>query len=270
MPESLGDIETRTFNCEKHGPQETKWVKLPGGWHGKDECDICKEAARTEENRRWDEYRAKQEQENREFRIQSGIERAAIPLRFRSQLFDNYSANVAGSKRALATCLEYATAFPDRMKTGTSLILCGNAGTGKTHLACAIAQHIIRAHEKSALYTTVGRAFRAVKDTYRRGSSESEGDAIYRFRSPDLLLLDEVGVQFGSETEKNILFEIVNERYEALKPTIMISNLALSALTEYAGERVIDRMKENGGKLVVFDWKSHRGSSDNQRERPVL
>ena len=46
------------------------------------------------------------------------------------------------------------------------------------------------------------------------------------FIRPDLLILDEVGVQFGSETEKMILFEIINGRYEQLKPTIVISNLA--------------------------------------------
>jgi len=89
----------------------------------------------------------------------------------------------------------------------------------------------------------------------------SEDEAIAFFVAPDLLVLDEIGVQYGSETEKNILFEIVNERYEAMKPTILISNLAMTTLTEYAGERVIDRMKENGGKCIVFDWKSRRGAT---------
>jgi DNA replication protein DnaC len=46
-----------------------------------------------------------------------------------------------------------------------------------------------------------------------------------------------------------------------MKPTILISNLAIGPLAEFAGDRVIDRMKENGGKLVVFDWKSHRGAA---------
>ena len=77
------------------------------------------------------------------------------------------------------------------------------------------------------------------------------------FIRPDLLILDEVGVQFGSETEKMILFEIINGRYEQLKPTIVISNLA-DALTDYLGERVVDRLREGGGRMLIFDWPSYR------------
>lgn len=76
---------------------------------------------------------------------------------------------------------------------------------------------------------------------------------------PDLLILDEVGVQHGSDTEKLILFEIINGRYEAARPTIVISNLDAAGLEQFLGERAFDRLREGGGRLVVFDWESHRG-----------
>lgn len=97
-----------------------------------------------------------------------------------------------------------------------------------------------------------------VKDTYRRDSDTSESEIIKRLAFPHLLIIDEIGVQYGSDAEKNILFDIINERYESLRPTILISNLNLPKLAEYAGDRVIDRMKEGGGKVLIFDWKSHR------------
>lgn len=85
---------------------------------------------------------------------------------------------------------------------------------------------------------------------------------------PDLLILDEVGVQFGSDTERLLLFDILNERYERRRPTILMSNLALDDAEEggrvvpgiksYLGERVFDRLREDGGQSVVFDWPSHR------------
>src|SRR5690606_23131134 len=99
---------------------------------------------------------------------------------------------------------------------------------------------------------------RAVKDTYRRDSTQTEAEAIASFVTPDLLILDEVGVQFGSDTEKLILFEIINGRYESMKPTIVISNLAIGELEAYLGERAFDRLREGGGKAVVFDWPSYR------------
>jgi DNA replication protein DnaC len=73
-------------------------------------------------------------------------------------------------------------------------------------------------------------------------------------------VLDEVGVQYGTDAEKQIAFEIINTRYENLRPTIIISNLNAAELTTFIGERVMDRLKENGGRLLVFDWPSHRGT----------
>ena len=65
-------------------------------------------------------------------------------------------------------------------------------------------------------------------------------------------------MQFGSEFEKQILFDVLNERYEKLKPSILLSNIPREQLGEYLGERVTDRLRENGGKMIPFDWDSHR------------
>lgn len=75
---------------------------------------------------------------------------------------------------------------------------------------------------------------------------------------PDLLVIDEIGVQFGTETEKMILFDILNARYEQVKPSILISNLAIEELKTYIGERVLDRMWEGGGSILAFTWDSYR------------
>ena len=50
-----------------------------------------------------------------------------------------------------------------------------------------------------------------------------------------LLILDEVGVQFGSEFEKQLLFDVLNERYEKLKPSILLSNIPREQLADYLG-----------------------------------
>lgn len=84
---------------------------------------------------------------------------------------------------------------------------------------------------------------------------------IKRHTQPDLLIIDEVGVQFGSDAEKLILFEVINTRYESMKPTILISNLALNKLAGFIGERVIDRMKDGGGCTLAFTWDSYRSRS---------
>lgn len=81
---------------------------------------------------------------------------------------------------------------------------------------------------------------------------------------PDLLILDEVGVQFGSDTEKLMLFDILNERYERRHPTILMSNLPRDEVSAYLGERVFDRLREDGGEFISFTWESHRKSCNYQ------
>ena len=109
------------------------------------------------------------------------------------------------------------------------------------------------------LFTTVMRAIRGIKDTWAKGSETTETQAIEALVFPDLLILDEVGVQFGSETEKLMLFDVLNERYEKRKPCLLLSNLAIEDVKAFLGERVFDRLREDGGEAVAFDWESYRG-----------
>jgi DNA replication protein DnaC len=75
-----------------------------------------------------------------------------------------------------------------------------------------------------------------------------------------------VGVQFGSDTEKLMLFDILNERYERRRPTILMSNLPRDEVSAYLGERVFDRLREDGGQFISFTWESYRKSRNQQGE----
>jgi len=51
---------------------------------------------------------------------------------------------------------------------------------------------------------------------------------------------------------------VINGRYGAQRPTLVISNLDLAGLRENLGERVVDRLRENDGRALVFTGKSWR------------
>ncbi|MEZ2742655.1 ATP-binding protein [Paenalcaligenes hominis] len=188
---------------------------------------------------------------------QEVFKRAAIPPRFASRTLGNFIPHCDKSSRALRVATSYAQNFKEVLEKGQSMIFVGNVGSGKTHLASGIAHEVIQQGHQ-ALFSTVLGAVRTVKETYRRDSTKTESEAILELIEPDLLVLDEVGVQFGSDAEKLILFEIINGRYEHMKPTILLSNLNIEGLGEYLGERVMDRLREGGGKMIAFDWESYR------------
>jgi DNA replication protein DnaC len=184
-------------------------------------------------------------------------QRAGIPARFRDRSLDSYAATTDGQKAALRWATEYAHQFDEVLSSGRSMLFLGRPGTGKTHLGCAIGNYLLR-KGATVYYSTVQRAMRRIKDTWNRDSAELEGDAIRAMTGPDLLILDEIGVQFGSDTEKNLTFDLLNERYERLKPTLLLSNLAKEDVARFLGERVMDRLREDGGRVITFDWESHR------------
>ena len=74
----------------------------------------------------------------------------------------------------------------------------------------------------------------------------------------EFLVIDEVGVQFGTETEKFIFYEVINRRYENVLPTVLISNLTSDELKTFIGDRAFDRFREDGGAILAFDWESYR------------
>lgn len=181
---------------------------------------------------------------------------SGIPTRFRDCEFRNFDTPTVEHSTVLALAQRSSEAIIAKPKAGASLILCGAPGTGKTHLACAVANAVMR-EGRSVKFGSVLAAIRHVKDSYRRDSAYSETEAIADLLDPDLLVLDEVGVQVGSEHEKMILFEVINERYQWCSSTILVSNLNRTELSAYLGDRIMDRFSQTGA-VLAFGWQSFR------------
>lgn len=254
--DALFNSDVRTSACDEHGDYEsrnifgTKWTMCPTCADLKLAERAAKDALEAEAARQAAEVA----------RWESKLGMAGIPDRFQDRTLASYCARSEGQAKALSFAHTYVDEFDVVRETGRSAVFVGKPGTGKTHLAIGIALAVMKQYGASAVFSTVFRAVRRVKDTWRRGDpeAETESEAIGVFTYPDLLVLDEVGVQFGSDTERLILFDILNERYEARKPTILLSNLTVDEVKNALGERIFDRLREDGGQVVVFDWASHR------------
>ncbi|CAB4135039.1 DnaC DNA replication protein [uncultured Caudovirales phage] len=240
-------------DCHKHGKYMAQVFTILGKKIASP-CPSCKsqgdEAAQSRQKAI--------EQESTRLRQETLLGQSGIPLRFKTKTFDNYEANTEEQAKALRITRAYVQDWDKIRERGTCLIITGKVGTGKTHLACAIASEVI-GRGASARFIAVIDALRLVKSSYDRSSTSSEGDAIAELVKPRLLILDEVGAELGSDHSKTILFDVINKRYENIKPTIILTNLDAASLREYVGERIVDRLREGGGKMVSLDWASHRG-----------
>lgn len=235
-------------NCAIHGSYES----IKGPLFGEMVWSKCPECVDSFEEKLHDTEITPEEEI-----IQATLHAAKIPERFRNCSLMNYKTENEGQKQALEISKLYYKNFHKIKETGSSLFYCGNYGTGKTHLAIAILSDLIHTGKVAGLYITTMRMIRDIRSSYQ-DKTISEQTIIDKYVKTDLLVLDEVGVQMGTEAEKLLIYEVINGRYENYRPTILISNLTYKEMKEYIGARSVDRLKNRDGHIIVMDWESWR------------
>lgn len=195
-------------------------------------------------------------------RLNSALIGSGITLRFAESTLDNY--RVEGNQpagRALGICKAYVEQFAEHYQAGRSLILTGNLGTGKTHLASGMVRAVITQHRASALIVSAAEIIRVFKSTMGRSTTYTDRDLLSELAGFDFLVIDEVGAQAGTPYELGLLHEVIDRRYQLVLPTVLVSNLPARDLSNYIGDRALDRMRQNGGLAVGFTWESMRATA---------
>ena len=247
--------EQSTATCSTHG--EYQQTKYQSGRVTK-----CPECEREREQQRIADEKAVQLREAAERKsklIDQLIGNSGIPKRFLGKTLKSYQVKFEEQKPIVNSAVNFAKEFQHSNHSGRCLIFIGNAGTGKTHIGCAIGLHVIKNCGGTARFTSVSEINRLVRESKSFNSEYTETEIIDAFGNYDLLIVDEVGIQSGTDAESRALFDVFNARYQNVKPTIVISNLTKDQLTVALGERIVDRLKEGGGEILSFNWQSYRG-----------
>jgi DNA replication protein DnaC len=137
-------------------------------------------------------------------------------------------------------CKRYAERFS---LLSQSVFMLGDTGLGKTHLSLAIAGKVI---EKGyhVLYGSMQDFLRAIEDEHF-GRSNHEQDTLRLLLETDLLILDDLGVEFNSEFNVATVYNIINTRLNADRPTIINSNLSVTEIEKKYTKRIVSRLFSN-------------------------
>lgn len=235
-------------NCPEHGIYDFRRIDVIGLKRVIKICPKCMEERRSEE----ESERVKEEKKRAVTYATNKRLNVGISKRNLGKTFSDYIATTPEQKKALESCKKFAGNFPK----SNNLLMLGSVGTGKTLLASAIIESLIDKHD--CVIIKLIQIFRMLKDTFRKGSDMSEKSIIDHLTTVPLLVIDEVGVQFDTDTEKMFVFDIIDGRYQSMLPTILISNLDIDGVKKVIGERCLDRLREGGGSMVAFNWDSHR------------
>ncbi|WP_241509828.1 ATP-binding protein [Photorhabdus laumondii] len=137
-----------------------------------------------------------------------------IAPRFEHASFENYQPINKAAQHNLKICQSYVQTWKECKVAGEGIIMCGRLGTGKTHLAVATCREIVTQNGISAFITTASRIIRAFRRSWSNDADTNEFETLRFYSELDLLIIDEIGVQYGTESERNILFEVINNRIE--------------------------------------------------------
>lgn len=221
--------------CKRCGNQAApKFIALLG-WRQQDHCDPCGAIVAEERERREMERTEKTTIEN--YLVRSGLMRGILAR----MTFENFNPELAGKAYEIAK--EYADKFGKEITSG--LMLYGKAGSGKTHLAVAIARHIIEQKQIQVRFARIVDILSEIRKTFDENEqyrTENESDLIQRYTSVPLLIIDDLGAEKTTDWVRQILYQIIDERWIEQKPIIVTSNLNLEELEARFEERIASRV----------------------------
>jgi len=143
-----------------------------------------------------------------------------------------------------------------------SIVLTGDTGSGKTHLAVAILRESVKAgkviNSKGAIFTTVPDLLLSIRSGFGNSSGfeQSEEDFVNEYAKTPFLILDDLGAEKSTEWATATLSAIIDKRYRELLPTVYTTNLTLDEISNQLSRRISSRMSE--AKIIKLSMPDYR------------
>ncbi len=182
------------------------------------------------------------------------MERSGLAKEFREKTFENYyTGGNHQREEALNKAKHYVKEFHKiRDDTHNSMMLCGQVGAGKTHLGTACSMELIR-QEVPVIYMGYREEMTALKarlmepDIYNREMN--------RFKRGEVLFIDDFLKGKVTEADLNIIYEIINYRYNNNLPVILSTEKTLDDLVNFDEATASRLIEMSRGYIIVFEGK---------------
>ena len=170
-------------------------------------------------------------------------EQSNLGERFMNRTFGNFE--VRRDPTAYQQCLAYSereSLFRDKRN---GLLIFGGIGSGKTHLAAAIANQMIDRGIPS-LFATFSTHLEHIREEFDHTGQKKY---LSMMKNTPILVVDDLGKEKKTEWSQQILFDVVNYRYEHLLPIIITSNFSADGMANYVGGAIWSRLFEMCGAV---------------------
>ena len=190
-------------------------------------------------------YRRKMTQTNRLFR------QADIPERYKWKFVDDFQMTAPDGTHIELAGTVYQRIHQDLIEAAEEpkrgYLLQGNPGTGKTLMGCIALNELMLRWTKSGRFLSLSRTyFQKLRDTYS-ADSERYGHTwsmLEELCNMPYLVIDDFGIQRGTEWEIEMLYDLVDARYGDQRFTVVTTNQPLDELKNLADGRIYSRLVE--------------------------
>lgn len=218
-------------------------------------------------------YREKQDEDTareKQIRLQKLITNSMMDKKFKENTFENWDFN-KGKENMYELGKRYADKFKKCKEDGLGLLIYGEPGNGKTYLASAIANELLKNYVP-VICVSINSLLSRIQQTYNKWGKEAEADIIRGLCNADLLIIDDLGTEKNGDWSRTMIYNIIDSRSRSGLPLIITTNLKINpkevngVLTEIYDKRTESRIlgmtipiKNSGKDIRIEEAKRKTG-----------